>query len=160
MKIEIHDTFNHLRDLEHTIKKLEQVSSEALSIYLSNSLEQKECSVSLEIVKNEQIRALNLKHRNKDKETDVLSFPIFQDLRTDSSELIELPLVELGDIVISWEVLEKQASDFSISAREELIHLYIHGFLHLLGFDHEISEFEEKVMTDCEKKLLNLFKSL
>ena len=61
---------------------------------------------------------------------------------------------ELGDIFICREVALRQAKEFGISIEEEILHLFIHGFLHLCGYDHEISREEEKLMFGLEEKLL------
>ena len=101
-----------------------------------------------------KIRSLNREHRSKDRVTDVLSFPVHDDLRK-SSRMPVLPgPVELGDLYICREVADSQAREFSITYCQEIYHLFIHGFLHLLGYDHERSAKDEKEMLSLEDKLV------
>lgn len=111
-------------------------------------------SLHLMVAGDQKVKSLNRDHRGFDKTTDVLSFPLFDDLRS-GEEQIWGPL-ELGDIVVSWPVVLKQAKEFKITPEQELIHLFIHGFLHLLGFDHEISSKEEELMEKYEKQLVDI----
>lgn len=133
---------------------LENVSVYFLDSFFKEKAYKHEFSAHLEIVDSDKMRKLNREYRNKDKSTDVLSFPVFDDLRNNSELLNSFYAVELGDLFICWGVLEQQAVEFEINNWEELIQLYIHGFLHLTGFDHEISESEQKVMEFWEGDLL------
>ena len=81
---------------------------------------------------DQTIHELNSQYRNKDKPTDVLSFPLADDL---------YPWL-LGDVVISIDTAQRQAWRRRHSLREEVLTLLIHGILHLLGYDHEISRSE------------------
>lgn len=110
--------------------------------------------VSLLICGDTRIQALNRDYRNKDKATDVLSFPSHENLRKISPAEDE---VFLGDLAISVPTARRQAREFRISVWDEFVHLYFHGLLHLLGFDHEISEKEEKLMQKWEDRALDLF---
>lgn len=100
-----------------------------------------------------KMKELNSEYRQKNKTTDVLSLALYEDIRSGDEMLFEE--VELGDIFISVPVMEKQASEFKVTVEQELFHLMVHGFLHLLGFDHEISEEEEKLMQGLEKQLID-----
>lgn len=111
-------------------------------------------TLDLHFCSDEKMRALNLEHRSKDKTTDVLSFPLAESLRKGSDEFIIPGEISLGDIIISRDVASMQAEEFNISVAEEVIHLFVHGLLHLLGFDHEISQKEEVIMQDHEKNIL------
>jgi probable rRNA maturation factor len=101
-------------------------------------------------VNNRAIRALNKRWRRKDKATDVLSFPLLEvaELRRARGE------IALGDIVISVEKAGEQAEEHGFTLREELDLLLVHGLLHLLGFDHELSAAEARKMRRMETKLL------
>ena len=69
--------------------------------------------------------------------------------------------VELGDIFISAPVMIEQAKEFKVTIEQEFFHLMVHGFLHLLGFDHEISREEEVLMEGLEKHLVdNIYENL
>lgn len=110
------------------------------------SLEEKELSVLL--VNDRKIKSLNQSFRDKNKPTDVLSFPQFEDAEGFDSIL-------LGDVVVSLETAERQAKEHGLTFEEEVVLLITHGLLHLLGYDHEISAKEEKRM---QKKTLELFR--
>ena len=105
--------------------------------------------VELIFVKSEAMREINLKQRGKDYATDVLSFP-----------LEDVPHFPLGSIVINLDKVEEKASVFNHSKEDELTLLFIHGLLHILGFDHEIDngQMREKEAQIIEK--WNLPKSL
>lgn len=110
-------------------------------------------ALTVELCDDERMQELNREYRDKDKTTDVLSFPLFEDLRGGEEYLIGE--AELGDIFISAPVMEKQALEFEISPEQEFFHLMVHGFLHLCGYDHEINEDEEWLMEKLEKKLVD-----
>jgi probable rRNA maturation factor len=89
---------------------------------------------------------LNREFRNKDKPTDVLSFPSGEKLTGVSF---------LGELAISIPMACKQAKEFGVTVREELLRLLIHGLLHLLGYDHEgVSKSEAQRMRRLERKIL------
>lgn len=117
------------------------------------SLKAPEIEMSLTLCGATKIRTLNREHRGKDKKTDVLSFPAHEDLRTGADGPV-FGMLSLGDIIICKEVATSQAKEFKIDVEEETVHLLVHGFLHVLGYDHEVSESEEKIMQDLESKLL------
>ncbi len=109
--------------------------------------------ISVTIVDDEAIHALNLKHRNIDKPTDVLSFPLGIDGEYDINQ--DTGAQMLGDIVISIEHAIKQADLYGHSLDREIAYLTVHSMLHLLGYDHEpgglalvhMREKEEEVLT-------------
>jgi len=112
-------------------------------------------TISMTLCGKTKIRRLNRQYRHKDCATDVLSFPIYENLRPDRKVFEKnLPEVELGDLIICKDVALKQAKEFQITYEQEVIHLAVHGFLHLLGFDHEISAIKEKIMEENESKLV------
>ncbi len=92
--------------------------------------------LSLALVDNLTIQSLNRKYRGKDYPTNVLSFPSLP-------YSPELPM--LGDIVIAYETVQKEAEEKSIDFSHHFSHLFIHGFLHLQGYDHEIQEDAERM---------------
>jgi probable rRNA maturation factor len=108
----------------------------------------------IELCDNQQIIDLNNRYRNKNKTTDVLSFPVLDSLRVNAEVEMLPPMIELGDIFISVPVANQQAQQFSIDLASELIHLIVHGFLHLLGFDHEISASEQQIMERFEQDFI------
>ena len=107
-----------------------------------------------------RIRTINRDFRNKDKTTDVLSFPSFESMRKGSEDMIFPGLVHIGDIIISRDVAKRQAKEFNLTVEQEIIHLLVHGFLHLLGWDHEISQKEEEIMQAHEKAILDKIRKI
>ena len=104
----------------------------------------------------EEIRKLNRQYRNIDKETDVLSFPMFE--RKELEEKIKNNDFEhedvLGDCVISIDRVKKQAEEYGHSFERELSYMLVHSFYHLMGYDH-IKEEDKKIMRPKEEKILN-----
>ena len=106
--------------------------------------------VSVTFTDNEGIRELNAAHRNIDRATDVLSFPLFE-----KEELADASDGDaLGDIVISLERAREQANEYGHSFEREVAFLTVHSMLHLLGYDHEISEADEKEMFFKQEEIL------
>ncbi|MDD4027462.1 MAG: rRNA maturation RNase YbeY [Bacilli bacterium] len=100
------------------------------------------------LVDNTKIKELNRDYRKIDKETDVISFA-FEDYKPVIYDKIRV----LGDIYISLDKAKEQANDYDHSLLRELCFLMIHGFLHLLGYDH-INEEDEKIMFKKQKEIL------
>jgi probable rRNA maturation factor len=110
--------------------------------------------VSVTFVSNERIQEINREYRDKDKPTDVISFAM-EELGEGEVELVgaEMPRV-LGDIIISIPKAIEQAEEYGHSFLRELGFLAVHGFLHLLGYDH-MTEEEEKEMFTLQKEILD-----
>ena len=89
----------------------------------------KKISLSLLLSNNKCIKKLNKHFRNKNKATDILSFPLSEKKKI-------LKQTYIGDIVISYDFIDKPKSQDSKVFKQKLIKIFIHGFLHLLGFDH------------------------
>lgn len=133
-------------DIEHLIE-----------ICTAAALEEEEiddtAEVSVTLVDNEGIRELNREHRDIDRETDVLSFPLGDD---DGYEVDpDNDAIMLGDIVISLEKAAQQAEEYGHSYRREVAFLITHSLFHLLGYDHVNSEEEEKIMFGKQEKVLD-----
>jgi probable rRNA maturation factor len=111
-------------------------------------------SVNLILTDNEYIKTVNSEYRGKDQPTDVISFAY----RDDPFPIIDNPMEELGDIYISLEKASEQAIEYEVSIEDELKRLMIHGVLHLLGYDHERSEEDEKKMNLLEEKIFSAIK--
>jgi probable rRNA maturation factor len=145
-----------------TFRKLMQSATNVTRQFLLNSKElqlakQKKSplSLSLTLCGERKIQSLNRNYRNKDKATDVLSFPIYENLReVESRGVISGSMLELGDIFICTPWAKKQAKSFGLSLEEEVVHLFVHGLLHLCGYDHEKSKNEEKIMFELEEKIV------
>ena len=152
---------NTQHDLERVLLALEAV--------LAGSLKKnphfagvKEVTMSMTLCGKTKIKSLNREYRQKDYVTDVLSFPVYDNLRPDKKPRTKnLAHMDLGDLVICKEKAFSQAREFEITYEQEVVHLAVHGFLHLLGFDHEISEKEEKIMETYESDLVGkIYKKL
>ena len=104
----------------------------------------------------EDIRKINKKYRKIDKATDVLSFPMFEKNELDEKIKNKDFLYEdvLGDIIISIEKVKEQAEEYGHSFERELSYMLVHGFYHLMGYDH-IEEEDKKIMRPKEEKILN-----
>lgn len=118
----------------------------------------KDYEVSVVIVDDEEIRAINKEHRDIDKLTDVLSFPLVEfvngELISDEGDYdMDLDELMLGDIIISAETAQRQAMDYGHSFEREIAFLTAHSCFHLLGYDH-MEEKEERVMINKQEGIL------
>ncbi|MBO4979654.1 MAG: rRNA maturation RNase YbeY [Clostridia bacterium] len=112
-----------------------------------------DCEVSVTFCDNQEIREINKRFRNIDRETDVLSFPLFDDDGMDA-HVEELNCV-LGDIVLSLEKARAQAEEFGHSFEREVAFLTVHSVLHLLGYDHETGEEDERDMRHRQSEIVD-----
>lgn len=111
---------------------------------------QDDCEIGIACVDHEESHRLNLEYRGKDKSTNVLSFP------SDIPEEI-LPLLDarpLGDLVICIPVVLQEATEQNKIAQQHFMHMLVHGTLHLLGYDHEISDQDAEEMEALEIEIL------
>ncbi|OAL77723.1 rRNA maturation RNase YbeY [Acinetobacter sp. SFB] len=109
-----------------------------------------DCEIGIACVDNGESHKLNLEYRQKDKPTNVLSFP------SDLPEEV-LPLLDawpMGDLVICIPVVLQEAIDQNKTAIEHFTHMLVHGVLHLMGYDHETSEADAEEMEGLEIKIL------
>ena len=104
--------------------------------------------VSVLFCNNSYIKSLNAQYREKNEATDVLSFPLGE--KSKNGRFLA------GDIVVSLDALEENARFFKVSADEELRRLFIHGILHLAGYDHVTNDKEEPMLQTQEKLLLSI----
>ncbi|WP_284140433.1 MULTISPECIES: rRNA maturation RNase YbeY [unclassified Virgibacillus] len=115
-----------------------------------------EAEISINFVNNREIQELNRNYRGQDKPTDVISFALQESVEGEIEILgEEIPLV-LGDIVISIDKAKEQADDYNHSIERELGFLAVHGFLHLLGYDH-LNDEDEKEMFQLQDEILGAF---
>lgn len=138
---------------------VERLRSEALALLRTSALES--CELSLMIVDDRRIRVLNREFRGKDRATDVLAFPQFDGRATAPAGAAarQAPPLPLGDVVISLDTARRQAAASGIKPPERLRALLIHGFLHLLGYDHERSAAAARHMFARERELLAYLES-
>jgi probable rRNA maturation factor len=115
-----------------------------------------DCEVSLTFTDNKGIRDINNRYRGIDKATDVLSFPqIDYENEEDIETYADEPLM-LGDIVISLERAVEQANEFGHSFERECAFLCVHSVLHLLGYDHELSDEDDADMRRRQRDVMEI----
>ncbi|MGI8383307.1 rRNA maturation RNase YbeY [Robertmurraya sp. P23] len=138
---------------EMTEKAIEQIE-ELLNLAQKKLQITDPCELSVTFVDNNRIQEINREYRGKDKPTDVISFAL-EELGEGEIQIsgANMPRV-LGDIIISTDRAREQASDYGHTVERELGFLAVHGFLHLLGYDHE-TEAEEKEMFDLQRSILD-----
>ena len=136
--------------VKEKIKELETVEKVLYSAIEKEKLEN--VSFNLIIVDNEYIHELNRTYRNIDRETDVITFAL------EDEDTIIIPDEEriLGDIYISIDKAKQQAEEYGHSLLRELSFLAVHGFYHLLGYDHQTKE-EEKIMFTKQEEVLEAY---
>jgi probable rRNA maturation factor len=148
--IDFNDETNELSQQElETIEKLLFFAAKKENVETNSEL-------SVTFVTNDRIQEINREYRDKDKPTDVISFAM-EELGEGEIPLTgeDLPRI-LGDVIISLAKAREQADDYGHSFIRELGFLAVHGFLHLLGYDHENEE-DEKVMFSRQRDLLDEF---
>jgi len=135
---------------ESTIKKVLKECYEVENLVNSKLI------VTVTFTTPENIRKINNKYRNIDRATDVLSFPMFEKDELDKKIKEQDFICEdvLGDIIISVEKVEEQAKEYGHSFERELSYMVVHGFYHLMGYDH-IEEKDKVIMRPKEEKVLN-----
>jgi probable rRNA maturation factor len=128
-------------ELEHLARRASEAAQEAAGVELAPVVE-----VSLLFSDDARIRELNREWRGLDKPTNVLSFPA-----ADADRLTSAPV--LGDIALAYETVRRESDEQHKPFRDHLTHLIVHGFLHLVGFDHETSD-EAEEMEELERRAL------
>ena len=140
-------------EYEKTIKKVLE------ECYKTENLTNSKLIITITLTTPEKIRQINNEYRQIDKATDVLSFPMFEKTELDEKIKKQEFLHEdvLGDIIISVQKVEEQAKEYGHSFERELSYMLVHGFYHLMGYDH-IEEEDKKIMRPKEEKILNELK--
>jgi probable rRNA maturation factor len=108
-------------------------------------------SISVNLVGEKKIKELNKKYLNRKNPTDVLSFPVDGNLKLKTEK-------DIGDVFICLSIAKNEAKRENITIKEKLARLTIHGFLHLIGYDHEKSKRDSAKMFNLERKLLDKIK--
>lgn len=146
-----------------SLEELEQIALGALQEVSSLIQDEPDCSFQLLLTGNEEIKAINEAHRGIAMATDVLSFPMNEFHHSESGKLevdqqILAPnphgILELGDLVLSIPFAMDQAAVVGHSVRDEFLRLFVHGLLHLIGFDHEKSAQMERRMQAEEDRII------
>ena len=138
-------------------KDYEKVIEKVLNkCFKEENLENSKLYITITLTNPENIRIINKQYRNIDRATDVLSFPMFE--KEELEEKIKNNDFEhqdvLGDLIISIEKVKEQAEEYGHSFERELSYMVVHGFYHLMGYDH-IKEEDKKIMRPKEEKILN-----
>lgn len=107
--------------------------------------------ISVVLTDDEAMQAINRDHRGQDKPTNVLSFPGLEAEELHKNDAM-VPFL-LGDLVFAQETVEREALAADLSVHHHMVHLIVHGFLHLLGYDHE-RDSEAEAMEALETRLL------
>jgi len=137
------------------IKKIDEFFSLSINFFPKKyKFIRKKVSLTVLLSNNNNIKKLNKKFRNKNKPTDVLSFPSEKKINIKKNPY-------LGDIIISYEFMDKPKKLTSLEFKKKVIKIFIHGFLHLLGYDHfRLKQFkkmikeEEKIYKFIKKKII------
>lgn len=144
-------------DLEENQEYEEIIKNVIQECYKEEKMLDSKLCVQITLTNPENIRKINKEYRKIDKETDVLSFPMFE-----KEEIIDKLKNKdfiyediLGDIIISIEKVKQQAEEYNHSFKRELSYMVVHGFYHLMGYDH-IEEEDKKKMRPKEEKILEI----
>ena len=149
----IYEDIEKNEEYENTIKRV------ITQCYKEEHMENSNLCITITLTTPENIRKINNEYRGIDKETDVLSFPMFE------KEELENKIKEkdfkhediLGDIIISIKRVEEQAKEYGHSFERELSYMVVHGFYHLMGYDH-IKEEDKVIMRPKEENVLQKLK--
>ena len=137
-------------EYEETIKKVLN------QCYKEENLEDSKLVITVTLTTPENIQEINKEYRNVDRATDVLSFPMFErdELEKKIQDKDFLHEDILGDIIISIEKVKEQAEEYGHSFERELSYMVVHGFYHLMGYDH-MNDIEKAEMRKKEDNVLN-----
>lgn len=140
-------------EIEENINYEELINKVLEECFLVENMQNSKLYIDITLTNPENIKKLNKQYRNIDKETDVLSFPMFE-----KNEIVNVKNTEyresLGDIVISIARVIEQANEYDHSFEREFAYMLVHGFYHLMGEDH-IEENDKKIMREKEENVLN-----
>ena len=143
-------------DLEENNTYEEIIKKVVEQCFKEEKLEQSKLYVSITLTTPDNIHKINKQYRDVDRETDVLSFPMYEKEEIDKK--IENQDFEhedvLGDIIISIERVKEQAKEYGHSFEREFAYMIVHGFYHLMGYDH-IKEEDKIIMRPKEENVLN-----
>ena len=146
----VYDGIKENEEYDKVIKKVVE------QCFKEENLENSKLCLTITLTTPENIQKINKEYRNIDRATDVLSFPMFE--KSELDEMIEKQEFEhedvLGDLVISIEKVKEQAKEYGHSFERELSYMIVHGFYHVMGYDH-IKEEDKAKMRPKEEKVLN-----
>ena len=144
--------YNGIEEKEEYEEIVKKVISQC---FKEESIENSKLSITITLTTLENIQKINKTYRNIDKATDVLSFPMFEkdelEQKIKNKDFIYEDI--LGDIVIAVERVKEQAEEYGHSFERELSYMIVHGFYHLMGYDH-LQDEDKKIMRQKEEKIL------
>lgn len=153
MKQYVEITYNGIKQDDSYEKIIENVITQC---FKNEKMEQLKLYVSVTLTVPNEIQKINLKYRNIDRATDVLSFPMFEKEEIENIIKSNYNFEDcLGDIVISIPKVQEQANEYGHSFERELSYMCVHGFYHLMGYDH-IVDSDKKIMRAKEDEVLNI----
>jgi len=138
-------------DIDENQEYCDIINSVLNQCFEEEKLNNKKLYVNVVLTNAKNIKQINKEHRNIDKETDVLSFPMYEPFELKNLELENEDV--LGDMVISIERVKEQAIEYGHSFKRELAYMVVHSFYHLIGYDH-INEDDKKNMRIKEENIL------
>ncbi len=145
--------YKEIEEKEEYEKVIEKVLKQC---FIEEKIENSKLCITITLTNPENIKRINHEYRNIDRATDVLSFPMFE--KEELEEKIKTNDFKhedvLGDIIISIKKVQEQAIEYGHSFERELSYMVVHGFYHLMGYDH-IQEEDKIKMRPKEEKILN-----
>lgn len=135
---------------DELLEKMTEAARYAIETEDVLNLDEDRCEISVTFVGLDEIHQLNREYRGVDRPTDVLSFPQFEAL---DEEIPDVGEICLGDVVICRDKAEEQANEFGHSFERELVYLFTHSILHLLGYDHMEAD-EKRLMRAREEEIM------
>ena len=132
-----------------------KIDTKSLRLVLDNALKEENVNnayFNVIFINNDEIHSINKEYRNIDRETDVISFAFLDNEDREKEYKSGMPVI-LGDIYISLDKANEQAKEYGHSLKRELCFLFVHGLLHLLGYDHMKKE-DEDIMFPLQDKIL------
>ena len=141
--------FLDIDENEEYIKLIQKVVNKCFEV---ENLQDSNLYISIILTNPKNIQEINKEHRNIDKPTDVLSFPMFEKNELENANFENTEV--LGDVIISIERVKEQAIEYGHGFDRELAYMVVHGFYHLMGYDHMIEE-DKVVMRAKEENVLN-----
>lgn len=142
-------------DVKLPYKKVSDEFFHSIALAVLEYTQTDNVTVTIILTDNQYIKNINSEYRGKDYPTDVISF----EYRDQMFPVIDGVAEELGDVYISLEKAEEQSAEFEVTFKDELKRLLIHGILHLLGYDHERSDDDERIMTVLEEEIFDKIKT-
>ena len=152
MKLKLY--FTNEQDKVKISFKIRSLIKKAVKEALTEEKFEYPAEISVSFVDNQKIHELNREYREKDRPTDVLSFPMWEKEELSDGSALDGHAVTLGDIIISAEKAQAQAEEYGHSIEREITFLSVHSTLHLLGYDHETSEEDDHYMNQKQEEIL------